>query len=130
MVARTSERKMVEMDQSSKTFRALNILAKWRQVFAGWQLGTRPIGDPECDAVRDHRELSLMMRVQLNVMNGLLIEKGVYTENEFLEYMEKEANEFNASLSKRFPGVTATESGLRLDPQKVQGWMKANNWRP
>lgn len=34
----------------------LNVVCKWRSLFAGWQLGTRPKGDPESDAVRDHRE--------------------------------------------------------------------------
>jgi hypothetical protein len=34
--------------------KALQKLAKWRLIFAGWQLGTRLKGDPECDAVRDH----------------------------------------------------------------------------
>jgi hypothetical protein len=40
---------------------ALERLAKWRTLFAGWQLGTRPKGEPESDAVRDHREATLML---------------------------------------------------------------------
>ena len=40
--------------QAKRTMRALNVLAKWRTLLAGWQLGTRPKGDPECDAVSDH----------------------------------------------------------------------------
>lgn len=39
---------------------ALNRVTKWRSIFTGWQLGTRAKGDPEGDAVRDHRELSII----------------------------------------------------------------------
>src|SRR5258707_8554059 len=44
---------------------ALNRLTKWRTHYAGWQLGTRAKGDPESDAVRDHRELTMLLRVDL-----------------------------------------------------------------
>jgi hypothetical protein len=40
---------------------ALNRLCKWRAIFAGWQLGTRAKGDPESDAVRDHREVTILI---------------------------------------------------------------------
>jgi hypothetical protein len=43
-----------------KLFLALNRIAKWRTILAGWQLGTKPKGDPTCDAVRDHREATIM----------------------------------------------------------------------
>jgi hypothetical protein len=66
--------------QGERTFRALNILTKWRTIFAGWQLGTRPKGDPECDAVRDHRELSMILRAEVTAFTGLLREKGVFTD--------------------------------------------------
>src|SRR5205809_59165 len=51
-----------------KWYAALNRLTKWRSVFAGWQLGTRPLGDPECDAVRDHREVTILMRAELTTI--------------------------------------------------------------
>ena len=60
--------------------RAMNRLAKWRSVFAGWQLGTRQIGDPESDAVRDHREVTLLLRAEQSALVLLLIEKGIFTE--------------------------------------------------
>lgn len=50
---------------------ALNRLAKWRTVFAGWQLGTRARGDPESDAVRDHREATIMLRAEVNALTAL-----------------------------------------------------------
>src|SRR5438067_1656730 len=39
---------------------ALNRLTKWRSVFCGWQLGTRSSTDPEAQAVRDHREATML----------------------------------------------------------------------
>jgi hypothetical protein len=51
---------------------ALNRVAKWRGLFAGWQLGTRPKGDPECDAVRDHREITILLRVEASALTRLL----------------------------------------------------------
>ena len=65
--------------------RTLNKLAKWRTLFAGWQLGTRPDSDPECQAVRDHRDLSLMARIDINALLALLIRKGVFTEQEWID---------------------------------------------
>ena len=44
---------------AQRCYEACNRLTKWRSVFAGWQLGTRAKGDPECDAVRDHREVTI-----------------------------------------------------------------------
>lgn len=53
--------------------RAVLRLTRWRTLFAGWQLGTRPKGDPECDAVADHRELSVLLRAEVTALTGLLL---------------------------------------------------------
>jgi hypothetical protein len=53
--------------------RVLNRLAKWRTVFASWQLGTRlTFGDGELAAVKDHHEATLLERVELDTLIGLL----------------------------------------------------------
>jgi hypothetical protein len=96
---------------------ALNRLAKWRTVFAGWQLGTRAKGDPESDAVRDHREATLLMRAELSALASLLIEKKVFTREEFDAACIVEADHLNDALAARFPGITATEYGLRIEPE-------------
>lgn len=85
---------------------ALNRLAKWRTVLAGWQLGTRAKGDPECDAVRDHREATLLLRVEVTALSQLLISKGVFTEQEWNEQIAAEAAYYSTALEKRFPGFT------------------------
>lgn len=107
--------------------RALNILAKWRVLFTGWQLGTRPKGDPEGDAVRDHREVTILLRCEVTALTGLLLAKGVFTEDELEAAFEAEAEALNRDYERKFPGVTAHEDGLTFD-RRVLPWMKG--WKP
>lgn len=115
------------MSQQQRTMRALNILAKWRVLFTGWQLGTRPKGDPEGDAVRDHREATILLRAEVSALTGLLMAKGVVAEDEWLAALEREAQLLNDAYARRFPGVMASESGLTMD-KRVLPWMKG--WKP
>lgn len=107
-------------------YEALNRLAKWRSVFAGWQLGTRPKGDPECDAVRDHREATLLLRAEVTTLAALLIKKGVFSQSEFEDQLEIEADLLSSTLEARFPGFKAEPHGMSMDVQKaaktMQGW--------
>lgn len=110
---------------------ALNRVTKWRGLFAGWQLGTRPKGDPESDAVRDHRELSILLRVESSALVGLLLRKGLINASDWEKALEDEANQLSDDYARRFPGVTATDYGLVIDVKKVtaaDSWMK--NWKP
>jgi hypothetical protein len=111
-------------------FEALNTLAKWRAHFAGWQLGTRAKGDPESDAVRDHREVTILLRAEMSAMTGLLLRKGVITETEWLAALEREAVQLSGDYAQRWPGVKATPEGLSYDLAKIRhaGWM--NGWKP
>ena len=111
-----------------QSYAALNRLGKWRTVFAGWQLGTRAKGDPESDAVRDHREVTMLLRCELTALTGLLIEKGIFTAEEFTAAIGKEAEQLSADYEKRFPGFKATDVGIQMDPQVAAQTMKG--WRP
>ena len=109
---------------------ALNRLTKWRAHYSGWQLGTRAKGDPESDAVRDHRELTMLLRVELTALTGLLMRKGVITQAEFQAALEREADALAGDYAARWPGVQATGDGLTYDLETIRkaGWMA--NWRP
>lgn len=113
--------------QRERTMAALNVLAKWRVLFTGWQLGTRLKGDPEGDAVRDHRELTILLRAEVSALTGLLLEKGVFTDDEWLAALEREAKQLCEDYERKFPGVTAHEDGLTID-RRTLPWMKG--WRP
>lgn len=106
---------------------SLNRLAKWRMLFAGWQLGTRTKSDPEAEAVRDHREATLLLRAEVYAISALLIAKGVFTPDDLHTQVGREAEELMALLERRFPGVVAHDAGLRLD-KRVLPWMKG--WKP
>lgn len=107
---------------------ALNKLAKWRSVFAGWQLGTRPDTDPECRAVRDHREVTLLLRAEMSALVVLLAEKGVIRTLEWENALEAEARKLDADLERRFPGFRTTLAGLEIDVEKAQEMCRG--WRP
>ena len=107
---------------------AVQRLAKWRTLFAGWQLGTRAKGDPEGDAVRDHREVTILLRAEMNALLGLLVEKEVITFEEFAVALEREADLLSADYAKRFPGIRAVDHGLEFVPHIAADTMRG--WRP
>jgi hypothetical protein len=114
------------MDRTEQeTKGVLNRLAKWRAVLAGWQLGTRPKGDPEGDAVRDHREVTLLMRAELNAFTQLLINKGILDKQEFLNQLYTEAILLELAYQQKFPGAKATDIGMEFDDRikkTMEGW--------
>lgn len=115
------------MTVEQQLHKALNKLAKWRSVFAGWQLGTRPADDSECLAVKDHRELTILMRVELNALTKLILDKKVFTTEEFSKELLDEAQYLDKSYESKFPGMKATDIGISYD-QRAAETMK--NWRP
>jgi hypothetical protein len=108
--------------------RAVNRLAKWRSVFAGWQLGTRDEEDPECQAVRDHREATILLRAEFNALLGLLVKRGIFTEDEWLEALAAECDLLGKDYEAKFPGIHTTEYGVVFEmPEAVETMRK---WRP
>jgi hypothetical protein len=105
----------------------LNRLAKWRAVFAGWQLGTRRKGDPECDAVRDHREATIMQRAEMSALTQILIDKGLFTVEDFKAQLDIEAELLCEQYEKSFPGFKATDDGITITAPAAQ---TMRGWRP
>jgi hypothetical protein len=115
-------------DLAERCYNAVNKLAKWRSVFAGWQLGTRAKGDPECDAVRDHREVTILMRAELSAITRLMLDRGVFDQDEFQLAMIEEAELLSKDYEKKFPGCKATDIGIQIDISKAGETMR--HWRP
>jgi hypothetical protein len=113
---------------AQRCYAALNRLTKWRTIFAGWQLGTRAKGDPESDAVRDHREVTILLRAEVSALSKILLDKGVMTEEDFQHGMIEEAEMLSKDYEKKFPGCKATDIGIQMDVSKVKEYMK--DWRP
>jgi hypothetical protein len=110
--------------------KALNKLTKWRSIFAGWQLGTRPKGEPESDAVRDHREVTVLMRAELNALVTLLIKNGTFSREEWLRCLANEADLLSKAYEMKFPGMHATEDGIEMDVRQAQETMRRMNFKP
>lgn len=103
--------------------RVLNRLCKWRTILTGWQLGTRSSEDPEAQAVRDQRELLLLLRTEVNAITKALFDAGILNRRNFDKYLTEEAEALMASLEERWPGAKATDAGMSLDAAKVKEWM-------
>jgi hypothetical protein len=112
---------------SSSLNKALNKLCKWRTVFAGWQLGTRPQGDPECDAVRDQREMLLLLRAEVNALTALLLRQ-TCTLAQYQKELEEAAVALDLAHQKRFPGFQTTDTGLTINAALAADTTKG--WKP
>ncbi len=106
----------------------LNKLAKWRSVFAGWQLGTRSLSDPESNAVRDHREVTILMRAELNALVGLMVEKGIFTTEEYAARLDNEAEWLDKQYENKFPGFSTNATGVVMKMPEVL--TTTAGWRP
>lgn len=112
----------------SKVAEAFNKLAKWRAVFAGWQLGTRPANDPECQAVRDHREVTVFLRAEVNALTRIMLEAKLITPEQLNQIMAEEAEHLNAMYERKFPGMRAEEYGIHYTLPEAANTMKG--WKP
>lgn len=109
---------------------ALDKLAKWRRFFASWQLGTRPAADGEYRAVAHHRELSILLRAELSALTGLLLRKGVFTEEEWRAALELEAKQLDHDYEESFPGWRSRPDGLSMKLPEAAETMKKLGFPP
>lgn len=110
--------------------RELERLGKWRSFFAGWMFGTQDRSHGPSKAVKDLVERSLVLRVEVSALTKILIDAGVTNAEEVAAHVEQEARYLSEALSKRFPGVQATDEGLRLDVQKAVETMRREGFPP
>lgn len=104
--------------------RTMNRLAKWRTVFASKWLGTRLKEDPEVQSVKDIVERTLLLRVEVTALVGLLSARGVFTYDEFSAACCVEAEHLMAALERHFPGFSATDDGITVNLDVAQHTMK------
>ena len=92
----------------------LNKLCKWRLIYAGWHNGTQSISEPGVQAMRDLHEKLLIQRVEITALATLMLEKGVFTAEEFQAKVESEAEILDATLSDFFAGFETIPNGIRI----------------
>lgn len=106
---------------------AANKLAKWRNVFAGWQLGTRLKTDPESQAVRDHREVTILLRAEVSALTRLLIEECGISLERLNVAMADEFEQLDRDYERRFPGITTDHNGVHYSlpeaTETMKGWL-------
>lgn len=105
----------------------MNRLTHWRSVLTGWQLGTRPVGDPEGDAVRDHREATLVLRSEVSGLTRILHDRLGVPMDQIENAIADEADWLDEKMAARFPGFRSTDQGLQIDATKAADTMKG--WR-
>ena len=109
---------------------ALEKLTKWRKFFASWQLGTRLDGDGESKAVRNHRELSILLRVEANALAALLMRKGIITQQEWQAAIEAEAKTLDHAYEETYPGWRSTPDGLSMKLPEAAETMRKLGFPP
>lgn len=107
---------------------SLNRLTKWRSVLASWQLGTRSTDDPECRAVKEHREATILLRAELNAVIFLLLNKKIISDEDYDAALLGAADRLNADYQAFFPGFKATETGMDMNMAIARDTMAG--WRP
>jgi hypothetical protein len=115
-------------DESLMT--ALEKLTKWRKFFASWQLGTRADSDGESRAVRNHRELSILLRAEVSALIALLMRKGVFTQEEWLAALEAEAKQLDHAYEETYPGWRSTAEGLSMKMPEALETMRKLGFPP
>lgn len=106
----------------------INRMGKWRTIFTGWQLGTRAKGDPEGDAVRDHREATMMLRAEVSALSQVLVKKGIFTAEEYTDQVHEECRLLCKMYERKFPGIKATDDGLTMNAEIAADTMRG--WKP
>ena len=124
------EKEDVQEDRTAVLWKLLNKVTKWRTIFASWQLGTRGAYDAECNALKDHREVTMLLRMEMNAMLGLLKKNGIITEEDWTGAMIEEAKLTDADLEKRFPGAKSSEGGMVLNTSEFMETCKKYNFPP
>lgn len=95
----------------------LNKLCKWRSVLAGWHRGTASImtggkPTPGVAAMRDLMDKWLIMRAENSAIVALLVEKGVFKEEEFVDQLMAEADRIDKDMERVFPGFRTSDDGI------------------
>lgn len=112
-------------DQVAEIYhRVANRVAKWRSVFAGWQLGTRLAADPESRALRDHREATIVLRAEVSALLAVLIDAGTTTSRAYTEQVIVELEHLDDSYAKTFPGISSTDEGIAYTLPEATETMK------
>lgn len=115
---------------AAECMRVSNKLAKWRNFFASWQLGTTSANDGRYRAIKNHYELSILMRADINAITGLLIKKGVFTQEEYTEAIIAESKRLDHDYEESYPGWSSDDDGMHMTLPSAFETMKRLGFPP
>lgn len=116
----------MDLNKHNAMMTALQKLCKWRMVFAGWQMGTRANDDEASKALRDHREVTMLLRVEMSAFAALAIRQGFFTEDQWNDQLLIEARQLDAAYEHKFPGIKTSDIGVVITMPQASETMK--NW--
>ncbi|HEU4580902.1 MAG TPA: hypothetical protein VFS67_21735 [Polyangiaceae bacterium] len=103
-------------------------MARFHEWAWGYVTARTVCGLTGATAVRDQRELLLLLRAEQNAFTTLCLEKGLFTMEEWDAALAKEADLLSKGMEERFPGFRATDVGLEMDLKVASETMKG--WKP
>lgn len=116
---------------------ALEKLAKWRSVYAGWRLGTRLSNDGESKYTRDLHEQILILRADCSALAFLVRDALVATgmseaaaHEKLQERMLQEVTELDRLQSLKFPGMSSTPDGISYKLPEARDTMTRLGFAP
>lgn len=114
-----------EAELAEKFDKTINKLCKWRQILAGWIMGSGTKSDPGVQGMRDLQDARLITRVELSAIAALCIKKGVFTAAEFTAQAIEEAEVLDKLYTEKFKGMRTTDEGITIyDIEATKATMK------
>lgn len=99
-------------------------LQRWPIGLIGEFTGTRTDKDPQARAARRWIRRLLMTQAEQLATFSLLMDKGVFTKEEYLDAFQKAARTLCMELEGQFPGLKARDDGISIDIAKAHETMK------
>lgn len=119
--------KMAEQDK--RLDKAMNTLAKWRSVYAGWRLGTTSKNDGQYQYTKDLHEQLLLLRAEVSACFFLFLECGL-THEQVQERMIIEFEALSKAHEGKFPGYSADMDGIHMNVLEARDTMRRLGFPP
>lgn len=118
---------MSETKRDYHTGGGMRTIPDWVVRLLGWPigvvgefLGTRTDRDPQARAARRWLRQLLMTRAEQLATLGLLMDKGVFTREEYEIALQRAAQTLCQELQDQFPGIVANDYGVTVSRDAME----------
>ena len=118
--------------KSSILYRLLSKLRQYARFSVGRITGTTTAESGAYKQLLTAEEARLFHRVDINALTGLLIKKGVFTEEEWTDALIEEAKLKDKELAEEWPDITVASDGrsYTINLAKFQERCAREHWPP